>query len=108
MKNYVAIGRKLNISDFGLLPANWDLSWIEGTSGGGGGGAIQAVDDFSPQCNGVLQAFTLSVAPSVATNIILVWNGLTQRRGASFTNSGTSLTTTFIPATGDTLVAYIG
>lgn len=38
MKNYLAIGRKLNLNAFGLLPSSWDLGWIEGTTGSGGGG----------------------------------------------------------------------
>lgn len=110
MKNFRAIERKRNIPDFSLLPANWDLAWIEGDpggSGGGGGGGLLATDDFSSLCNGSLQAFTLSDSPTVSTSLMVYWNGLLQRRGVDFTNSGTSLSTTFVPQTGDTLIVEI-
>lgn len=108
MKNYLAIGRKLNLNAFGLLPSSWDLGWIEGTTGsGGGGGGLLAEQDLSSQCNGSRQGFTLSQAPTSSTSVMVYWNGLLQQYGVAYTVSGTSLTTTFTAQIGDTLIVGI-
>lgn len=109
LKNFKAASRKANIIPFGLLPANWGLGWIENNAGGGGGGGVQAVDDLSSQLNGSLQDFTLSIAPSGAGMLQVVWNGLDLVLGHAngFTNSGTSLHLNVVGQVGDTLVVYI-
>lgn len=109
IKNFTAIGRKLNIPDFALLPVNWDLSWIDGvTGGGGGGGAPPVVDIFTGLLNGVRTSFTLASAPATADTVLVVFNGLVMARGnaSGYTLSGTALVTNFIGSVGDTLVVY--
>lgn len=108
LKNFMAASRKANIIPFGLLPANWDISWIENNAGGSGGG-IQAVNDFTSALNGSLQDFTLTMAPSGTGKLQVYWNGMGLRlNGASgFTNSGTSLHLNVVPQVGDTLVVFV-
>jgi predicted outer membrane repeat protein len=108
LKNFMAASRKANIIPFGLLPANWDISWIENNAGGSGGG-IQAVNDFTSLLNGSLQDFTLTMAPSGTGKLQVYWNGMGLRlNGASgFTNSGTSLHLNVVPQVGDTLVVFV-
>ena len=108
LKNFMAASRKANIIPFGLLPANWDISWIENNAGGSGGG-IQAVNDFTSLLNGSLQDFTLTMAPSGTGKLQAYWNGMGLRLGgpAGFTNSGTSLHVNVVPQVGDTLVVFV-
>lgn len=108
LKNFMAASRKANIIPFGLLPANWDISWIENNAGGSGGG-IQAVNDFTSLLNGSLQDFTLTMAPSGTGKLQVYWNGMGLRLGdpAGFTNSGTSLHVNVVPQIGDTLVVFV-
>lgn len=108
LKNFMAANRKANIIPFGLLPANWDISWIENNAGGGGGG-IQAVNDFTASLNGSLQDFTLTLAPSGTGKLQVYWNGMGLRLNDAngFTNSGTSLHVNVVPQIGDTLVAFV-
>lgn len=108
IKNFTAIGRKPNIPGFALLPVNWDLSWIDGITGGGDGGAPPVFDNFTGLLNGVRTSFTLASAPATSDTVFVVFNGLVMARGnaSGYTLSGTALVTNFVGSVGDTLVVY--
>jgi hypothetical protein len=98
-----------------------DVSQISGaiaSGGGGGGGGGGTVPSFADQetptgtIDGSNTAFTLAFAPSPAASLILVQSSgagggsVLKAGGVDFTLSGTSLTMTNPPPTGDSLLAW--
>lgn len=75
--------------------------------GGGGGGGLSTPTTFSFSGDGSTTSFTLST--KVAANGLACWaylNGQWIQPGVHFNISGTTLTTTFTPADGDTLEGF--
>jgi hypothetical protein len=99
-KNFVASSRRDNMKRFGHAQASADLSWIADAAD------IQ-VADLSPQIDSIVVAFTLPVAASFVQE--LLWNNApvyADTLSPGFTHNGTTgITTNFVPALGDTLIA---
>lgn len=66
------------------------------------------VDDETPagSIDGANQAFTLTLAPSPVTSLRVYVNGLLQRRGTDYVLSGTTITYTAAPQSGDNHRAF--
>ena len=108
-KNFSSASRLPNYADFGLFPANYDLSWIAGNQGGGGGG-LNVKQDLTSLLNGSRQDFTLSPTPTNSNLVLVVFNGQLKRQNdaSGYTLSSGNLHTYFIgnAGSGDTLVCY--
>jgi hypothetical protein len=83
------------------IPSNVDAF---GTSSGAfGTGSVES--DLSTQINGVTQTFVTPLAFNIDT-LVIYYNGVRQRTGVEITVvDARTLTTTFIPEIGTTLVA---
>lgn len=103
--SYMAILRKPNMLTFGMFPTGTDLTWIDGTDSGGGGG-VPVYTDLTSLVNGSNVNFTLSGTPGSADLVALYWNGIRQKRTIGFNITGANITTTFTPQVGDYLWAY--
>jgi len=97
--------RKPNMITFGMFPQGTDLTWIDGTTGGGGSG-VPTYNDLASGINGVNLSFTLTATPSDVDLVALYWNGLRMKRGTNFTITGPNITMVLAPQVGDTLWAY--
>lgn len=97
--------RKPNMVTFGMFPTGTDLSWIDGTNGGGGGG-VPTYNDLTSGVNGSNQNFTLSGTPSDVDLVTLYWNGLLMKRNVNYTITGPNITMVLAPQPGDSLWAY--
>jgi len=102
-QNFDAAQRKINMVRFGLFPADFNLSWIDGASATGA--TLLGVDFFVT--NGVTTVFTLTYVPGTPDMCFVYLNGQLLKRGVDYTLSGTTLTTTsFIGDVTDVLTAY--
>lgn len=83
------------------IPSNVDA--FGSSSGAFGTGSIS--DDVSTQINGVTQTFVTAKAFNT-DSLVIYYNGVRQRTGVEITVvDARTFTTTFIPASGTTLVA---
>ena len=106
MKNYTAIERKPNLIGFGTLPANANLTWIEGVMGGGGGGGNVAAISV-PVTGGAVTNFVMSPAPASADSALVFLNGQKLTRGTDYTISGNLFSMSFPTATPDILTIHV-
>jgi len=107
LQNYQAIVRKPNVFNFGMFQNGLDVTWIDGASGGGGGG-VPVFTDFTSQVDGLTSSFTLSSTPSPDPDSALgvYFNGLRLLRTVGFTISGPIITLTQTPLVGDQVWTY--
>ena len=83
-------------------------SWECKTDQAGGGGVWANEEGPAGQINGVNMTFTVANAPTPATSLRLVLNGLTLRSGADndFTLSGNTITFAYPPTAGSNLICW--
>ena len=107
LQNFLAASRKRNIIGFGLLPANYDISFIDDA-------VISSPPTVSEThagtIDGVNAVFTLAQAPQVTAGGAVLWlskNGVLLAESVGFTISGVTITflAGYIPQAGNVIRA---
>lgn len=100
--------RKLNFTGSGVACANDATNSRTNCAVSGGSGTWANEEGPAGQINGINVTFTLAHAPSPATSLRLVYNGMTLRSGAGndFTLSGLTITFLYAPTSGSNLIAW--
>lgn len=108
----ILIGNSSNTLSRSTLTAGSNISITNGNgsitiaaTGGGGGLYVNAQEVPSGAINGSNTAYTLSQTPTSDASVKLWLDGLFQRQGTDYTISGSSITMTAAPVSGQTLDA---
>lgn len=106
LKNLHTAANKLNFKPFGIIPAEYDLSYFESSSVPAGATTQRYVPAESP--DGVITDFTLPVNLVVGTDIVVV-NNLAYNRGVMYAMVGQNVVRFqpgYIPASGWAIYVY--